>query len=309
MVPPWIGLDLRVVGMYTELIGKGVFHLCGGSCSKCRRITRAADPAGWPVKPGFGPRVVPAKIRERFQDRLGAVRMGEHKREVLVVDDDWEVNWQLGRALLRAGYSVMTCLDGEEAISVLTAQPVDAVVTDLALPRCSGLAITDWVRKNRPEIPVVAMTGIGSPMMKELSLIKGALHYLEKPVDSSLLIDILAELTKTDTFRGTLNDLDLLDYLQLAIISGKQVLIEVVSSDGQKGLIFVDRGKVLHACCGALTGEEAFYRCANFKGGRFANLPWVEPEVITVNKPGEFLLFQAARLRDEARADALVGTD
>jgi CheY-like chemotaxis protein len=235
--------------------------------------------------------------------------MTKQRAEVLLVDDDRELNWQLGRGLLRAGYSVTTCLDGEEAIGVLSTRRADVVVTDIAMPRGSGLAVTDWVRQNRLEIPVVVMTALGSPMMKELCLVKGAAHYLEKPVDISRLVDILADLTRGTAFRATLNDFDLLDYLQLAIISGKQVLIEVVSSEGQTGLIFLDRGSVLHADCGALTGEEAFYRCTSFSRGRFMNLPWRKPGIVTVDKPGEYLLLQAARRRDEAGATLLTDTD
>jgi hypothetical protein len=51
--------------------------------------------------------------------------------------------------------------------------------------------------------------------------------------------------------------------------------------------------------CGDLEGEEALYRCLGFSGGSFSSLPWREPERVTINKPGELLLLEAARRRDE----------
>ncbi len=64
--------------------------------------------------------------------------------------------------------------------------------------------------------------------------------------------------------------------------------------------MFLSDGLVVHAECGILQGEQALYRCLRFKEGTFKHLPWEEPEQVTINKPGEFLLMEAVRKRDEA---------
>jgi len=105
-------------------------------------------------------------------------------------------------------------------------------------------------------------------------------------------------------FSGILNNMDILECLQLMMLSGKMVVLKVSSRDGEHGLIFIDRGSVRHAKCGQLEGNEALFKCLSFESGTFVNLPWHEPDAITINMPGDLILMEAARKRDEARAVA-----
>jgi hypothetical protein len=84
-------------------------------------------------------------------------------------------------------------------------------------------------------------------------------------------------------------------------LASKQMVLEVIPRSGVRGLLFMDKGRICHAVCGDLEGEEAVYRCLSFRGGSFSNLPWREPERITIDSPTEFLLIQAARRRDEMK--------
>jgi CheY-like chemotaxis protein len=174
-------------------------------------------------------------------------------------------------------------------------------VTDINLPRLSGLAVADWIRRNRPHIKVIVMTGFGSPALRQLSLRKGAIQYLEKPITADLLINLILSAGKNKSFSGSVDEIDLIDYLQLIMLSCKRTLLEVISGDGIRGLLYMESGNVCHATCGNLVGEEAFYRCLTFEAGSFSSLPWRPPERITIDRPGEFLLMEAARKRDELR--------
>lgn len=60
------------------------------------------------------------------------------RRHVLVVDDDPDARYFVSRALLRAGYSVVTARDGDEALEVLRGCPVPVIVSDLRVSRCFG---------------------------------------------------------------------------------------------------------------------------------------------------------------------------
>ncbi|MEW6137757.1 MAG: response regulator [Thermodesulfobacteriota bacterium] len=228
--------------------------------------------------------------------------MKTRKDSILIVDDDPEQVWSLGRYFTRAGYSVTTCGDGEEAISVLESRHFEAVITDIKMPRLNGLALVDWLRENRPCTRVVVMTAFGGPSIRHLSITKGAILYLEKPVDPDLLADALSASKDDTAFSGAIDKIDILDYLQLIMLTGRRVVVEVSSKDGGQGLIYIEKGEVRHAKCGLLEGEEALFKCLAFEGGNFVNLPWTEPEKITIAKPGDFLLMEAARKRDEARA-------
>jgi hypothetical protein len=93
------------------------------------------------------------------------------------------------------------------------------------------------------------------------------------------------------------------------MLVGRRVVLEVSSKKGGQGLIFIDNGEVRHAKCDGLDGEEALFKCLSFEGGSFVNRPWTEPDKITIKKPGDFLLMEAARKRDEARAGPEKGAD
>ncbi len=226
------------------------------------------------------------------------------KDSILLVDDDPETVWALGRYFTRAGFPVTTCGDGEEAISVLESRHFDTVITDIQMPRLNGLALVDWLRRNRSGTRVVVITAFGGPSIRHLSVSKGAVLYLEKPVDPDLLVSALSSTKEENAFSGSIDKIDILDYLQLMILTGRRVVLEVSSMDGKRGVIFIDDGEVRHAQCGLLEGEEALFKCLSFKGGSFVNLPWREPETTTINKPGDFLLMEAARKRDEEKPDA-----
>jgi CheY-like chemotaxis protein len=228
--------------------------------------------------------------------------MTARKESILLVDDDPEVVWALGRYFTRAGFPVTTCGDGEEAIALLEAGDFDTVITDIQMPRLNGLALVDWLRANRAGTRVVVITAFGGPSIRHLSIKKGAILYLEKPVDPDLLAEALLSSKEETAFSGSIDKIDILDYLQLMMLIGRQVVLEVSSKDGGQGLIFIDNGKVRHAKCEDLEGEEALFKCLCFEGGSFVNLPWTEPDKITIKKPGDFLLMEAARKRDEARA-------
>jgi len=227
--------------------------------------------------------------------------MTTEKDSILLVDDDPEQVWVLGRYFTRAGFSVTTCGDGAEAISLLESRHFDTVITDIRMPRLNGLALVDWLRENRSGTRVVVITAFGGPSIRHLSITKGAILYMEKPVDPDLLAEALSPTKKETAFSGTIDEIDILDYLQLMMLTGRQVVLEVSSRDGGRGLIFIDKGAVRHARCDNMEGEDALFTCLGFEGGSFVNLPWTEPDKITITKPGDFLLMEAARKRDELR--------
>jgi CheY-like chemotaxis protein len=224
------------------------------------------------------------------------------KSRILLVDDDPAVAWSLGKYLTRIGLSVVTSGDGEEALQLLQREHFDALVTDIQMPRLNGLALIEWVRQHRPDLAVVAITGFGSASVQDVALRRGAVLYLEKPVDPSLLAEILKSDDSADTFSGTIHDIDLLEYVQMLLISRKQTVLEVSGREGVRAHLYVDRGDIIHAELGAERGEQAFRKCLELEGGTFKTQPWREPEQRTIDLSGDYLLMEAARQMDEQRA-------
>ena len=103
-------------------------------------------------------------------------------------------------------------------------------------------------------------------------------------------------------FSGTIHEADLLDVVQFMLLNNQKTLLDVKSIGGGQGALYLSEGKVVHAIQGDLTGYQAFMACMNFQGGEFATRPWSEPNQRTMSEAGDFLLMEAARLRDELSA-------
>jgi CheY-like chemotaxis protein len=223
------------------------------------------------------------------------------KREMLIVDDDPVLSWSLGKAFSRHGWRVTHSADGNDALALLKEKDFDAVLANAQLPGLGGLELVDWVRANRNQVRIVLMTNYGGPMVREAALRHGASLFLEKPVDVDFLVNVLDAERRADSFSGSIDEIDLFDWIQLMLMTNRQAVIDVTSSTGEKGRIWIDHGHIPHAICGALEAEQAFLSCLGFDGGSFSSLPWQPPTSQTIEDPGNHLLMEAARIRDEAR--------
>jgi hypothetical protein len=106
-------------------------------------------------------------------------------------------------------------------------------------------------------------------------------------------------------YSGTVEGVDILDYIQWMLMEGRQTVLEVRPEDGMPCTLYISNGKILHAKTMEMLGEDAFYSLVQSPQGKFSHLAWNEPETISIDKAGMQLLFEAARLRDEA--DSLTG--
>jgi DNA-binding response OmpR family regulator len=80
---------------------------------------------------------------------------------ILVAEDDEPVRRYTVRVLTRAGYQVRIARDGEEAVRLFQGQPDDVAlaVLDVIMPKMSGKAAADRIKKIRPDLPILFTTG------------------------------------------------------------------------------------------------------------------------------------------------------
>jgi len=104
-------------------------------------------------------------------------------------------------------------------------------------------------------------------------------------------------------FSGTVEGVDILDVVQLLLLCGQKVSLYIQSSEGHESVVHIKDGRIVHAVHGGLEGREAFYASMNVVGGRFRTQPWSEPPRKTIDVPGELLLLEAARRRDDPCSD------
>jgi len=103
---------------------------------------------------------------------------------VLFVDDETMLVELAGEALSRMGFDVVAMDDPEDALARFTENPgsFDVVVTDMTMPRMSGLKLTEKVRGMNPEVPVILCTGFSNDLVGRRHEDMGVSEVLFKPV-------------------------------------------------------------------------------------------------------------------------------
>src|SRR3989338_8737013 len=103
------------------------------------------------------------------------------KFRVLVVDDEDSIREFLEIMLKREGYAVEVAASAQAAIEKLNQQPVDIVVTDIAMPEMNGIELLGRIKQLRVDMAVIVMTAHGSTNSAVEAMKLGASDYLTKP--------------------------------------------------------------------------------------------------------------------------------
>jgi DNA-binding NtrC family response regulator len=116
----------------------------------------------------------------------------ERPRRLLLVDDDEAACRLLSEVLEREAYRVVSALSADEAIAKLDDEgPFDAVLTDLRMPRKSGLDLLRVVRGKDPEALVLVLTAFGDAAAAGEAIRAGAYDFISKPYDIKTLRETL----------------------------------------------------------------------------------------------------------------------
>lgn len=110
---------------------------------------------------------------------------------ILLVEDDDLVRDMLDQVLQRASHKVITATDGEQAAELLKAIHPDIMVTDIIMPKKSGITLISEVKNKHPNMEIIAISGGGrlDPTgYLDLSESLGASVSFEKPIDKSALL-------------------------------------------------------------------------------------------------------------------------
>jgi DNA-binding NtrC family response regulator len=104
-------------------------------------------------------------------------------RSVLIIDDEPNMRWVLGKALEQAGYTVHVAATGDEGLAAVGRAPVDLVLLDLKLKGEDGLTVLRRLRERRPELTVMLLTAYGTVANAVEAMQLGAADFLRKPFD------------------------------------------------------------------------------------------------------------------------------
>jgi CheY-like chemotaxis protein/tRNA A-37 threonylcarbamoyl transferase component Bud32 len=115
---------------------------------------------------------------------------------ILVVDDEDALRRVLVKKLRSEGYSTVEARNGADAAALLEAQPIDVVVSDIAMPDLGGVELLQLVRQQKPDVPVLLMTGAPQLDSAVQAVEHGAFAYLVKPFTLEKLATSVARAVK-----------------------------------------------------------------------------------------------------------------
>ena len=116
---------------------------------------------------------------------------------VLIIDDDEQIRVLLQQMMEWAGFDVMVAENGKVAMLKQSAHPADLVITDLIMPEQEGLETISRLKKEYPDIKIIAISGggrIGPEAYLPAALELGADKVFSKPFDVQEIVSTVREL-------------------------------------------------------------------------------------------------------------------
>lgn len=122
---------------------------------------------------------------------------------ILVAEDEKSLNRIITKRLIKEGYCVDSCFDGEEAYDYIKSGEFDAIVSDIMMPKCDGVELVKKIRGEGIKTPVIFLTARDSIEDRVIGLDSGAEDYLVKPFAFEELLARIRVLIRKQAGSGT----------------------------------------------------------------------------------------------------------
>src|SRR5713226_3608206 len=136
---------------------------------------------------------------------MGVEKFGMNQEKVLIVEDEENERSGLAELISAWGYRTETAKDGAEGLERFTAWAPGIVITDLKMPRMSGMELLERIASQPHPAAVVLLTAQGSIDLAVDAMKTGAYDFIQKPVDPARLKTILNNASRQ---RGTERELE-----------------------------------------------------------------------------------------------------
>lgn len=222
--------------------------------------------------------------------------------KILLVDDEpGELN-VLGKCLncedIKA--EILSVSSGMEALELIKKKDINLLVTDIHMPEMNGLELILAASKEIPDLAFIVLTGYATAEIQRYAMLKGCLRFVEKPYKVDEIRKAVSEaLAAQQGFSATMVGIDITDLIQLNCLSGNSAALKVTEG-GKSGMIFFDRGNIVHALVDDIEGEEAFYQIMTFSSGNIENRKNVKSPTQSIENSHVALMIEGCRRRDEA---------
>ena len=176
------GTGLGLSTVYGIIKQSGGFVFVDNVTTPTGRVTGARFTIYFPVHHGEAPR------RAEAPDPVGSSEWSKGGRILLVEDEDM-VRIVAERALARAGYQITACPGGEEGLAAIASgAEFDLVLSDVVMPGMDGPAMVRAIREQRPDVPVLFMSGYAEEALRSEIDIPD-MHFIAKPFSVAAISD------------------------------------------------------------------------------------------------------------------------
>jgi CheY-like chemotaxis protein len=235
------------------------------------------------------------------------VKTPAKQQQILFVDDEKSF-LDMVRALFTAwsknGWQIESATSADQALEILKTRKFDLIVVDVNMPVLDGIQFLRILDRRFPDLKKAAITGYANEEKRSACLANGAELFIEKPRSAEGLKSIFVMLDELVTwkqqagFRGMLRQVGLQDVIQMECLGRNSSILEVQDRQ-MTGRIYIEDGRIVHADAGEIKGEAAFQKLLSLPGGSFQLQHFEPPAERTIEGQWEFLLMEAARVRDE----------
>ena len=121
---------------------------------------------------------------------------------ILIIDDEPQIRSMIRLILERSGYTVIEASDGIEGIRLFRERPADLIITDLIMPNKDGIGLIIELKKEFPDVKIVAMSGGG--LNRPEGYLRGAQKLgatctLSKPINRQELLRAVKDALKSES--------------------------------------------------------------------------------------------------------------
>ena len=112
-------------------------------------------------------------------------------KKILIIDDELSQRELLCAVLEKDGYSCISTPDGNDSVDLVGKHSISLVLLDMRMPKLDGLETLDLIRKYFSQLPVVMVTAHGDVKTAVDAMKRGAVDFIEKPVDITRLRNLV----------------------------------------------------------------------------------------------------------------------
>ncbi|MBF0456300.1 MAG: PAS domain S-box protein [Nitrospirae bacterium] len=113
---------------------------------------------------------------------------------ILIAEDDESLRQAASRLLRRAGYEVITAVDGEEAVKLYSENSIDLIIMDIIMPKMNGKAAYDTIIKMNKDARVIFISGYTDVYLENKLIKEEKFSYITKPIDVDKLLTMIKEI-------------------------------------------------------------------------------------------------------------------